>query len=499
MKSLRRLLIAAVVLVVASSPLAAQYDGAEPVPDDLAAGFNSITEETSRELLTVLAGPEFAGRGTGQEGFYKAAAWYADQLKAAGFQPGGQDGTWYQMVPLIREAVTPEHCGIAVDGADVVPGSAFGASSYTGRFDETLPVIFLKVGDEAPEITEDQFAGKLVIVKSGRRVRSGNPIVAVGRPACVLSAVSERRVSTESVSAVERATSTQPQGTILESAADTLAEACGVGGVFTDAEDSATVLRESDVTVHCRLAVDRESIDVPNVIGWFPGTDENVRNEYVAIGAHLDHLGTQRGTVYPGADDNGSGSTAILQICQAVTEGDVKPRRSVMAIVFCGEERGLLGSRYYTNHPTYPLEDMICMLNIDMIGRNEEKDDEPASENEQTMHLVGSKRISEELHDLVMEANEHVGFEFEYDEERVYTRSDHANFAAKGIPITFLFGGFSPYYHQPTDTIEGINFSKIANAARLNYLVLMMAAENGHLERNETSDEKAAAAGAEAR
>lgn len=466
-------------------PARAQYNNVEAVPAEFAEGIAVITEDTSRELLTVLAGPEFAGRGTGQEGFFKAARWYADQMAAAGFQPGGEDGTWFQKVPLIREAVNPEHCGIGVNDESVVAGDAFGASSFTGRFDESVPVTFIALGNDEPEISEGQFAGRLVIVQSARRIRSNHPVIIAGRPACLLSAVAESRVSTESVSAVERATSDQPQGTILISAARELAAKLGEATIFEGDAPGETRIVSVDQPIHCRLAVDRESIDVPNVIGWYPGSDETVRHEYVAIGAHLDHLGSQRGLVYPGADDNGSGSTAILQICQAVSGGELKPRRSVMAIVFCGEEKGLLGSRYYTDHPIHPLENMVCMLNIDMIGRNEETETEPASENEQTIHLVGSKRISEELHELVMDANKYIGFEFEYDEERVYTRSDHANFAAKGIPITFLFGGFSPHYHQTTDTIEGINFSKIANAARLNYLVLMMAAEQGHLKRNE--------------
>ncbi len=137
-----------------------------------------------------------------------------------------------------------------------------------------------------------------------------------------------------------------------------------------------------------------------------------------------------------------------------------------------------------------PLEDMICMLNIDMIGRNEETAEEPAADNENTIHLIGSKQISEQLHNLVMEANQHVGFVFEYDEERVYTRSDHASFAARGVPVTFLFGGFNPHYHKTTDTLDGINFGKIANAARLNYLTLMLVAEHGPLPRNPTEEKK---------
>ena len=137
---------------------------------------------------------------------------------------------------------------------------------------------------------------------------------------------------------------------------------------------------------------------------------------------------------------------------------------------------GLIGSRYYTDHPLIPTEKMICHLQMDMVGRNEESSQEPAAENVDTIHLVGSKRLSSELHALVLEMNRYVNFRFEYDEEDVFSRSDHVNFHNKGIPVAFLFDGFHPDYHQPTDTVDKINLDKIANAARLFYLVAFEAA-----------------------
>jgi Zn-dependent M28 family amino/carboxypeptidase len=125
------------------------------------------------------------------------------------------------------------------------------------------------------------------------------------------------------------------------------------------------------------------------------------------------------------------------------------------------------------------------MLNIDMIGRDEELPNEPAEKNRNTIHLVGSQLESTGFHQLVLDMNRHVGFIFEYDEEKtVAYRSDQASFAEKGVPVSFLFGGFNPFYHKTTDTMEGINFSKIANAARLNYLVLHRAAEHGRFNKD---------------
>ena len=126
------------------------------------------------------------------------------------------------------------------------------------------------------------------------------------------------------------------------------------------------------------------------------------------------------------------------------------------------------------------------MLNIDMIGRNEEKKDEPASENEDTIHLIGTKKMSQEMHETLISANQYVGYKFEYDEENtVFRRSDQASFHDKQIPVAFVFGGFNPYYHQTTDTIKGINFSKISNCARLYYAATYMAAEHGHYVKRE--------------
>ena len=139
------------------------------------------------------------------------------------------------------------------------------------------------------------------------------------------------------------------------------------------------------------------------------------------------------------------------------------------------------------------------MLNLDMVGRNEENDKEPAEENEDTMHLVGSKKVAIGLHETALEANRYVNFKFEFDEEKkVFHRSDHLPFHQKGIPVTFIFCGFGTRYHRTTDTLEGINYRKIVSAARLGYLTLMMAAEHGHYERSAEADgdsKKAAVAG----
>jgi Zn-dependent M28 family amino/carboxypeptidase len=323
--------------------------------------------------------------------------------------------------------------------------------------------------------------GRLLIIQAEGRISWNDDFILKSRPACVLIVADEARVRNEAVNQSEQTPSTIPVAMVTAAAANQLAGKCGLNAsFFGDATPVRNLFVTSSQTIKSKLVIEREAIDVPNVVGWYPGSDETLRQEYICVGAHLDHLGVQRGELFPGADDNGSGSAAILQVAKAIHTNPIKPKRSVLLMAFCAEERGLLGSKHFVAHPLKPLSDIICMLNIDMIGRNEESSSEPASENANTIHLVGSKDHSAELHAMVETANKSVGFVFEYDEEnRVDGRSDHASFSEKGIPVTFLFGGFNPHYHKTTDTMDGINYSKIANAARLDYLVLMMAAEHG--------------------
>jgi Zn-dependent M28 family amino/carboxypeptidase len=157
-----------------------------------------------------------------------------------------------------------------------------------------------------------------------------------------------------------------------------------------------------------------------------------------------------------------------------------------MFLFFTGEEMGLLGARHYTNNPIFPLEKTTCLLQLDMVGRNEETATDKPEDNIDTIHLVGSKRISMELHEKIIDLNKYVNLVFEYDQEDVYTRSDHYMFAQKGVPIAFLFSGFHPDYHRPTDTPDKINYDKLVSAARLFYVVADAAANRDEMFKRGT-------------
>ncbi len=471
----------------------AQYAGSNPPPSDWAIGFDSIQEVNSERLLKVLTSKGFDGRGTGQEGFIRAAHFVAGKLAEFGFQPIGDAGTYFQNMPFQRTSPDLEASSISLGENLTIRGKrnlGFRQARQTRMV--TGKTLIISGNGQGARIT-DRTALRdriLIVVAEGATSGSRNPFARYGPAATIFVSDSPR-----SDSRVTRVTSkSAPSGggsvtaEITPESMQKLLDAMGAKDVNNKANGYVLTPNDTELTIDLKVAT--QPIGVPNVVGWYEGSDPSLSHEYIVIGAHLDHLGMNSNGLFPGADDNGSGSTALLQLAEAIHLNPIKPKRSVLYIAFAAEEIGLLGSKFYCENPIKPLKDAICMLNIDMIGRNEESNSEPASENEDSIHLLGSKRHSSQLHELVEQANKFVGFRFEYDEEQVYGRSDHHSFAVKEVPVTFLFGGFNPFYHKTTDTLSGINYSKIANAARLNYVLTYLAAEHGHFKHDVKKDKK---------
>jgi Zn-dependent M28 family amino/carboxypeptidase len=255
------------------------------------------------------------------------------------------------------------------------------------------------------------------------------------------------------------------------------------------------------VTLTFALDTDYEVVQTQvahNVVGIIPGSDPKLKDTYVAFGAHFDHVGYAQGEltkgadgtmrragsvgrvtasalddrIWNGADDDGSGTVALMSLAKAFSQGS-KPKRSVIIVWHVGEERGLWGSRYFADYPTVPIDKIVAQLNIDMIGRN--RDDK--SEEANSVYLVGSDRISTELHRLNIDANASLAkpLKLDYemndpaDLEQVYYRSDHYSYAAKGIPITFYTTGLHADYHANTDDVSKINFEKMTRIVQLVY------------------------------
>ena len=197
-------------------------------------------------------------------------------------------------------------------------------------------------------------------------------------------------------------------------------------------------------------------------------------DEYIILTAHLDHVGIEDGEIYNGADDDGSGSMALLEIAQAFKLAELdgnRPKRSIVILHVSAEEKGLLGSKYYTDNPLYPLDETITNLNVDMIGRT---DPTRNSNNDEYIYLIGTDRLSTMLHETSEEVNDRtVNLELDYrfnawdDPNRFYERSDHWHFAKNNIPVIFYFSGTHEDYHQPTDTAEKIRYDLLTKRTRL--------------------------------
>jgi Peptidase family M28 len=473
--------------------LLAQYDGAVPVPEPLAAGFDAITPEQSEAWLSVLAGPVFEGRGTGQVGYVRAAHWVAGKAAEFGLEPKGEGGTYFQMLPISRQFIEDSQSKLVGPNDLSIP---FAKNIALDRFaaapEVSGKIVIVKLVGDKPQIEENLLANKIVIYTTDERnARRASQIIGSQGPAARFRVVDTTSGSANQLQRPGREQS-GVTGSITRSAATLIANAMGGSADWiTIGENSVSEVHASDAQVSVQYRIREEQAAVPNVLAWLPGSDPLLRDEYIVLGAHLDHLGIQGDQVFPGADDNGSGSTALINIAKAMQANSVKPKRSVLFMWFAAEEVGLIGSAHYVGNPLLPLDKMICMLNIDMVGRNEEKGNEPASENVNSLHLVGSQKGDKSLHDLILEANKHVNFSFEYDEENVFGRSDQYNFFKKGVSVAFLFGGFHPDYHKTTDVTSKINYAKIASAAKLFYLATHFAAEHGRFPVPEPEDKEA--------
>jgi len=216
-----------------------------------------------------------------------------------------------------------------------------------------------------------------------------------------------------------------------------------------------------------------ENINSENVLAYIKGSE--MPDEVIVLSAHLDHEGIKDGKIYNGADDDGSGTVALIEIAEALKMAEKAghgPKRSVLFLHVTAEEKGLLGSQYYTDmNPVFPLKNTVANLNIDMIGRIDPKRTEG---DRNYIYLIGSDKLSTELHDISEEVNKkytNIELDYTYNDEndpnRYYYRSDHYNFVKNNIPVIFYFNGTHDDYHQPSDTPDKIEYDLLENRTRL--------------------------------
>jgi Zn-dependent M28 family amino/carboxypeptidase len=250
-----------------------------------------------------------------------------------------------------------------------------------------------------------------------------------------------------------------------------------------------------DATWNFSLDRTEEAIVGQNVLGYIPGSDSLLREELIVITAHYDHVGIIDGEIHNGADDDGSGTVSVLELAEAFQES-VKagegPKRSVLLMTVVGEEKGLLGSEWYADHPIWPLEQTVANLNIDMIGRV----DEAHPDDDRYVYLIGSDKLSSELHEISENANStYTNLALDYtfnapdDPNRFYYRSDHYNFAKNNIPVIFYFSGVHEDYHRPGDDPEKIHYGKTAEIGQLVfYTAWQLANQTKRIEVDRVND-----------
>ncbi len=471
------------LLALAAAPAAAQTTG-------------PITPADLRARVGIVADDSMGGRDTGSPGLRKTAEYIAAEMARLGLRPAGDGGTWFDQVSLERTltrattSVTTPAGERALTLDELIPVSGDGGLPGDPRPQGEGPVVFagyMVDGGVTPaeELTQEQLRGAALVLRFGAGPEGGTgprfPMASLIGPQSPLSAlflVAEGDLA----GFWDYAGGTARSGTF---AAPSAAAHGGPGGgpavfLVSPAEAERLIGRGLEGarkpltglgTFRYALRQEKAPVEAMNVVALLPGRDPAKAGQYVAVGAHYDHVGVgpavEGDSIYNGADDDASGTTAVMEIAErlATLPAARRPARSVLFVWHTAEEKGLLGSEQFTANPTVPRDSIVAQLNIDMIGRN----------HPDSLFLVGSRRLSTELGDLVEAVNRRRERPFAFDysldlpghPERIYCRSDHYNYAKFGIPVTFFTTGLHEQYHKPQDEPGLIDYDKLANVTGL--------------------------------
>jgi hypothetical protein len=448
----------------------------------------TISAEDLRRHLTYIASDELEGRDTGSEGQRKAAEYIANHFKSLGLtaiapQSDGSKG-YFQKFNLYKNGWQDAYIKIG-DGKRMHFKEFFPNGIVNIPTEITTELILVKNASEMNDVE-----GKGVLFFETDDKESTKAITAAAFDAgvstvLIISNADENRFKT--LAAERQAVLSRYNRMRLEATDNTsqpskspsfvvssalAAEMLGVSHQkLMKAKSGKKTLKNATVTLKSQRG--DELVETMNVMGFMEGTDR--KDEVIVITAHYDHVGIdKKGEIYNGADDDGSGTCSILELAEAFAKAKAAgngPRRSILFMTVTGEEKGLLGSRYFTDvDPVIPLKQLVCDLNIDMIGRV----DKEHADNDKYVYLIGSDKLSSELHAISEKANkESINFDLDYtfndpdDPNRFYYRSDHYNFAKNKIPVIFYFTGVHEDYHRPGDDVEKIMFPKYQQIVRL--------------------------------
>ncbi len=474
----------------------------------------TITADDMKKHLYIIAGAEMEGRDTPSPGLEKAANYIENHFKSLGLVPGN-NGSYRQYYPLYKDSMISSSLKVNGKAFDVNNDFLPQASNYAAemRFSE---VVFAGYGivdaDKRDDYKDLKVAGKLVLILDGTPAdykpsqqgfnspasSFGKINTAAGKGAAGILFISanfpRKSPATGGNWSMNGYKASQSPFTFSVSAA-VAEKIMGEDGknIFDKAKAGSIAAKTYPANVDLAYAKEQKTTQVSNVLAVLEGTDK--KDEYVFLTAHYDHVGKRAdGTIYYGADDDGSGTTGILELAQAFAEAKKAgkgPRRSIVFMTVSGEEKGLWGSEYYSNNPVFPLDKTTVDLNIDMIGRigTEYLKDKDSTN---YVYIIGDDKISTDLATITDNVNKtysKMKLDRKYndpnDPNRFYYRSDHYNFAEKGVPIIFYFNGVHADYHKPTDTPDKINYPMMAKRAQLVfYTAWEMANRNDMLKRD---------------
>ncbi|MHA4807681.1 M28 family peptidase [Flavitalea flava] len=456
----------------------------------------TITAADLATHLYIFAGKEFEGRETTTWGQRKAASYIENYFRSIGLQPGNKDS--FQMVyPVFQDSLTS--CSIRVNGHsfDLNKDFAVNASSNNTATLIGSEIIFAGYGI-SDSIQNDykglDVKGKIVMILNGlpgsrRSTGSGTsaPPFHRGNLSSNFKVEAARRNGASALLIIQggfprnsfgdkgplyREGNTDVSSPNLFYVSDKIAGLV-MGDDFAIARSGSPQPKSYPADILLQFSKQIECLQGSDVLGFLEGTD--LKDQLVVLSAHYDHLGKMDTVIYYGADDDGSGTVGLLELAQAFAEAKTAgkgPRRSVLFLANSGEENGLWGSAYYTDHPSYPLENTTVNLNIDMIGRIDPNRKKGDSTN--YVYVIGDDKLSSDLHPInVAQNKKYTKLELDYkyndpkDPQRIYYRSDHYNFARNGVPIIFYFDGIHSDYHRPSDTPDKINYNLLEKRTRL--------------------------------
>ena len=460
------------------------------------------------EHVKFLAGDELKGRGDGSPELDKAADYIASQFRLWGLRPMGDNNTYFQKFEITTGAQIGPRTAFQLNGSTLRINEDFVAIPFSNTADFEGPVVFAGFGITAPELHYDDYQGidakdKIVLVlrHQPQEMDPKSAFNSTPHASFVNKAINAKQHGARGILFITGLNHADEEVGRATKGIDT--DDLGIPAIHTKREtmlkllsaagkDLGTIQKQIDTDLrpqsfelpgdraHIVTDVVRTKKTVKNVAAAVAGYDPLLQNEWVVVGAHYDHLGlgdqhslapSQIGQIHHGADDNASGTAGVLELARLAARNKHEWKRSVLFITFAGEELGLLGSSYFTNHPKIPLENTMAMLNMDMIGRlNNDR------------LFVGGVGTSAGFKSELEELNKTVRLQLDYSESG-YGASDHMSFNAKKIPVLFFFSGLHTDYHKPSDTSDKINANGAVRILSLVYLMLdKIATDTGRLE-----------------